>query len=222
MKVLRALGTVLVVDLIAVFSGRLLTLQRDGFVPGSFLTHSLMLGLSVLIIWMFHQRRFADFGFTRGTYRFHPKILLWALPLAVFSLLSAFAPGPSKSPGMLADWSKLQLVLFVWIYASICEEVLTRGLLQTLLTRRFGTAPKARRLSSPVVISALFFGAMHVVLIPSMGRAAAAPIVLTTLLGLLAGWYRERTGSLIPAIIVHALFNVGGMLPEWIVGWVRG
>jgi membrane protease YdiL (CAAX protease family) len=45
-------------------------------------------------------------------------------------------------------------------------------------------------------------------------------IVLTTLLGLVAGYYREKTGSLIPAIIIHALFNVGGMLPMWLLSWL--
>jgi membrane protease YdiL (CAAX protease family) len=222
MKFFRAMSIVIAVDLVAVFAPRWIGGPKDGFVPGSFVTHSLMLGLSLLIVWVFHRGRFADFGFTRGTYRFDPKILLWALPTAVLSLVSALAAPSGKPEAMLPGFSKLQLVLFVWIYASVCEEVLTRGLLQTLLTKCLGAGSGARRLSTPVVVTAFFFGAMHVVLIPSMGPAAAVPIVLATLLGLLAGKYRESSGSLIPAVIVHALFNVGGMLPGWIVGWVRG
>jgi membrane protease YdiL (CAAX protease family) len=40
------------------------------------------------------------------------------------------------------------------------------------------------------------------------------------LLGIVAGYNREKTGSLIPAIIIHALFNIGGMLPMWLLTWL--
>jgi membrane protease YdiL (CAAX protease family) len=127
-------------------------------------------------------------------------------------------PGQSESESAIPGQAQLQLVVFVWIYASVCEEVLTRSLLQTLVTGRDTGRGAPARFSMPVVVSGLFFGAMHLVLIDSMGPAAAVPIVLATLLGYLAARYREATGSLIPAVIVHMLFNVGGMLPGWIVG----
>ena len=57
---------------------------------------------------------------------------------------------------------------------------------------------------------------MHIVAIDKMGPPV---IVLTSLLGIVAGYYREKTGSLIPAIIIHALFNIGGMLPMWLLTW---
>jgi membrane protease YdiL (CAAX protease family) len=69
----------------------------------------------------------------------------------------------------------------------------------------------------PVLFSGLYFGLMHVVAINKLGPPV---IVLTTLLGLVAGYYREKTGSLIPAIIIHALFNIGGMLPMWVLSWL--
>jgi membrane protease YdiL (CAAX protease family) len=47
------------------------------------------------------------------------------------------------------------------------------------------------------------------------------PIVLATFLGIVAAYYRESTGSLLPAILVHALFNIGGTLPLWAVEWLR-
>jgi membrane protease YdiL (CAAX protease family) len=45
---------------------------------------------------------------------------------------------------------------------------------------------------------------------------------MATFLGLVAARYREKTGSLLPAIIVHALFNIGSMLPLWTILWLRG
>jgi membrane protease YdiL (CAAX protease family) len=156
-----------------------------------------------------------------GTYKFSPWILVWALPTTLLSILSAFVAPDRQGSDALLGLTKLQMVVFIWGYASLCEEALTRGLLQTLLGWGGQAVGGTRRgLSMPVVLSALFFGAMHIVLIPSMGAAAAPLIVLTVFLGLVAGRYREKTGSLIPAVIVHALFNVGGMLPRWVLLWV--
>jgi membrane protease YdiL (CAAX protease family) len=72
-------------------------------------------------------------------------------------------------------------------------------------------------LSLPVIFGGLYFGMMHIVAIKRMGPLV---ILFTTLLGLVAGYYREKTKSLIPAIIIHALFNIGGSLPMWILSWI--
>jgi len=220
LKVVLGLVASSAIALIALQAGRHAPLHDGGFVLPSFVTHSVMLVLSVGIMWLASRGRLAEFGFTRGTYRFRPRILLWALPTAVLSLLSIVASGQSETSAALGGRTELQLVVFVWVYASVCEEVLTRGLLQTLISGTGGVTAGAARLSMPAVVSGLFFGAMHLVLIDSMGQAAVVPIVLATLLGFLAARYREMTGSLIPAIVVHALFNVGGMLPGWIVRWL--
>lgn len=222
LRIVFALGLSAAVALIALYLGQVVPVPSGGFLPTSFITHSAMLLLSIFIIWILSGRRPGLYGFTRGTYRFRPTILLWALPTAVLSILGMLATGGPDAAAASDGRTELQLVLFVWIYASICEEALTRGLLQTLLSGDSGAGVRRRRWSMPVVLSGLFFGLMHLVLIDSMGPAAVVPIVLATLLGFLAARYRETTGSLIPAIIVHALFNVGGMLPGWIVRWAAG
>lgn len=114
--------------------------------------------------------------------------------------------------------TKLQLVLFVWLYASVCEEVLTRGLLQSLVAGTGRESAGTKRALTPVPVSAGFFGAMHLVLNGSMGPAAVVPILLATRPGFAAGRYRQSTGSLIPAVMIHLLFNIGGMLPGWLIG----
>ena len=162
------------------------------------------------------------YGFTKGAYKFSPRILLWVLPTAVLITIQAVAShgqGTGGPPG----FTRYQLIVFVWVYASICEETLTRGLLQTLLSRgaKVGAAVH-HRLSMPVLVSGLFFGSMHLVLVPRMGLAAVPVILLATFLGLVAARYREKTGSLLPAIIIHVLFNIGGMLPLWVIQWLRG
>jgi CAAX protease family protein len=210
-----------VVAVLALYAGHVVPMPKSGFVPASFITHSVMLVLSLIIIRFIPRASFADFGFTTRGYRFRPTILLWVLPTAVLSSLAVVASGGAKAPGPAAGLSHLQLLVFVCFYASVCEEVLTRGLLQTLVAGEGPRASRPKRLSTPVVASGLFFGAMHLALIPSMGPAAAAPIVLATFLGFVAAHYRESTGSLIPAILIHALFNVGGMLPQWLLALAR-
>ena len=204
------------------YSGRIFALPDDGLLPDSFITHSLMLLLSLAVIGICSRGRFSEFGLTTGNYRFRLKILLWVLPTGILSSLALLAPEAGDSPGFLRDMTQLQLVVFVWFYASLCEEVLTRGLLQTLLSGSDSGGTRNRIFTMPVVVSGLVFGAMHLVLVGPLGKMAVVPVILTTLLGFLAAHYREKTGSLIPAIIVHALFNVGGMLPGWIHGWLIG
>lgn len=221
-RILSGIGITAAIAIVSMYSGRVISLPKDGFFPGSFITHSLMLLLSLAVIGLGFRGRFSEFGLTVANYRFRSKILLWVLPTGILSSLALLAPEAGDSPGFLGDMTKLQLVVFVWFYASLCEEVLTRGLLQTLLSANDSSGTRNRIFTMPVVVSGLVFGAMHLVLIGPLGKMAVVPIILTTLLGFLAAHYREKTGSLIPAFIVHALFNVGGMLPGWIHGWLIG
>jgi membrane protease YdiL (CAAX protease family) len=56
-----------------------------------------------------------------------------------------------------------------------------------------------------------------------MGPKTILICISATLLGIVAGTYRQASGSLIPAILVHLLFNVGGTLPAWLseLRWFR-
>jgi len=219
-RVALILGLVIAIALVAMYVPSWVSFPRTGFVPPSFITHSIMLIATLLLVWLMSGATRARFGLTMGTYRFKPTILFWVLPTAALSTFAVIAGGGEEGPSMLAGWAKIKTILFVWIYASVCEEVLTRGLLQTLLTGDRALGERCSRFGMPIVLSALVFGAMHLVLVKSMGPAALMPIVFATLLGYLAARYRDASGSLVPAIIVHALFNVGGMLPGWIAEWI--
>ncbi len=217
-----ALALAAAVCLAAMYAPGIVRVPPASFFPPTFVTHSLMLALSVAAMWLISKGRLALYGFTKGAYKFSPRILLWVLPMAVLSTVQAVASheqGTGGPPG----FTKPQLIVFVWVYASICEETLTRGLLQTLLSRNAKVgAAVPHGLSMPVLVSGLFFGSMHIMLVKFMGLAAIPVILLAVFLGLVAARYRERTGSLLPAIIIHALFNIGGMLPLWVIQWLCG
>ncbi|MFH1861420.1 MAG: CPBP family intramembrane glutamic endopeptidase [bacterium] len=221
MKIIQALLLGIAIAVLALLLSRLTPLSSTSFPPSSFVTHTVMAVASVLLAWHFSKGNLAEYGFTRGSFRLNAGIFLWVIPTGCLSVL--------RFVGMGAEETKLSTlihdVLFVWIYASICEEILTRGLLQSFLSplrdRRVRILWRWQ-VSIPVCFSALFFGAMHIVLITRLGPAAIVPMLLATGLGFVAGYYREKSGSLIPAIIIHALFNVGGMLPFWILSALFG
>lgn len=221
MRLPLALAMGLAISVITLGVPRLLGATETG--PqwlGAFVTHSCMWTLSILVILLLNRGGLTTYGFTKGNFRLGGKIFLWVIPTAVLSVLGFIASRSGAPVKPSLGLSPIQSIIFVWIYASVSEEIFTRGLLQSFLSplTQYGiNLSKNLRLSVPVIFSGLYFGLMHVVVIDKMGPPV---IVLTTLLGLVAGYYREKTGSLIPAVIIHALFNVGGMLPMWILSWL--
>lgn len=185
----------------------------------AFITHTFMGILSILITILLTKGKIGNYGFTKGKFRLSPKIFLWVIPTAIFSVMGFIDSRSGEDVKEILELSHLQDIIFIWIYASICEEVFTRGLLQSFLSplSRHGiNLSKKLRLTLPVLFSGLYFGMMHVVAIDKIGP----PVILfASALGIIAGYYREKTESLIPAIIIHALFNIGGMLPMWILTW---
>lgn len=180
-----------------------------------------MLGLSLVAMVVIARGRFRLFGFTLDRYKFRPSILLWALPMAIFATLGTISQARGAAQHSFVNFTPLQAIIYIWIYSSICEEVLVRGLLQTLLRDIEAVTPDPRWWTVPTVISAVFFGAMHSVLIPVLGSGAIPIILAATLLGFVSAHYRQATGGLLPAIIVHMLFNIGGSLPIWVIRWMR-
>lgn len=207
----------------AMTSPLLLRMAEDNWVPPSFVTHTLMLIISVVLMTLLSKGRLSSYGFTRGSFRMTPTIILWIIPTSFLSVLQFVAMRFGGLKSDMFNLSHAQVILFVWIYASICEEVFVRGLLQGYLFplgQYKVTLFRKWPLSVPVLIGGFFFGAMHIVLWPKMGPLAIMPMSLATGLGVVNGYYREKTGSLIPAILIHSLFNIGGSLPLWVlIAW---
>ena len=205
---------------VALIVPSLLSTDKDAWWPPSFLTHTLMLLISFLTMVVMSGGRLSGYGFTRGSFHLSATILLWIIPTSILSVLQYVAIRSGATTSDLFHLSRVQTIIFIWVYASLCEEVFVRGLLQGYLSLS-GTHKVVliRRwpLSAPVLFCGLFFGAMHVVLWTKMGPLAIVPMILATGLGVVTGYYREKTGSLIPGVLIHGLFNIGGSLPLWIL-----
>jgi membrane protease YdiL (CAAX protease family)/uncharacterized RDD family membrane protein YckC len=85
------------------------------------------------------------------------------------------------------------VVFLIAVAAPIAEEIFFRGMLFGGLRRRLSTLPAA-------AISALVFGALHA----TTGVSAVPPLII---FGFVLALLYERTGSLVPGMIAHALNN---------------
>ncbi|MEM6460173.1 MAG: CPBP family intramembrane glutamic endopeptidase [Planctomycetota bacterium] len=91
----------------------------------------------------------------------------------------------------------LGIALAAVVVAPLLEELVFRGMLQTWLLQLWG---RRRRWLTVVTAAALFAG-VHVGLVSWHGLPGLF------VLGLVLGWLYEKTGSLLPAVLVHAGFN---------------
>jgi membrane protease YdiL (CAAX protease family) len=128
--------------------------------------------------------------------------LLGALP--VWLLLGTTVGGYMR---VSADWSAwFTLVLL----QPIVEELAFRGVLQGQLLR-WNSARKAGPLTWANLLTTVLFVAMHgLSQPPAWALAVAVP-------SLVFGHLRERFGSVLPAIMLHAFYNAGFALTAW---WV--
>lgn len=183
-------------------------------------THSIMLILSFVAILILSKGRIGDYGFARPDGMQFWKVVLFSLPISLAAGVILKLLPQSGNP-LEGVFTVPQVILFVWIYASICEETFTRGLIQGFLSplSRHRVKIRGLELSLPVLVGAGIFGLMHVPLLQAgMGPWPVSVIVLFAfLLGIIAGYHREKTGSLVPAVIVHLLFNVGGSMVAWLI-----
>lgn len=189
-----------------------------------FINHTAMLILSIIIMLVASKGKLSRYGFKLARNVQVRQIILCGLGLGIISTLIA-ASLPGKESSVAGELSFLQTVVFIWLYASICEEVFARGLIQSSLSRltEYGFTVSERRISLPVLTSALLFGLVHLIqsVMGAGGYQVLVVVLFAFVLGLIAGYQRERTGSLVPAIMVHVFANVGGSLASYLIGLFR-
>lgn len=145
----------------------------------------------------------SEFGLASSHFSF---IVAAAIAGVIIGLGFAYiaARYPARSP---LDLSKLQpCMIFIYfvVAAPIQEELIFRGLLQGFISRG-ASSQTFRAIHFPVFFTAVLFGIIHV----DSGIVVAIEAVL---LGLIAGELRRMSGSLIPAILFHALLNAASAL----------
>jgi membrane protease YdiL (CAAX protease family) len=183
-----------------------------------FLTIGVSLGMALLLTAIVSHGNFAAFGFqgapARAIWQSSLLGILFGVALATLAfLLRTRLPFVEALP-------RWQLVLLAWIATPFQEEVIFRGLFQGILERAsLGDVHVGGwTISVAAVIAAVVFALVHLNLRTTGATWSTAifTVIGALILGLLAGYFRWQTGSLIPCFIVHALFNMPGTLADWI------
>lgn len=198
----------------ATFVSARLHLDVD-FIPDFFVTLTIELLLSAIAIYA--MRNYLIFRFSIP----HPKTLIKPVVFAllatiaingVLTILTKMLGGKIEVPEALAKLKPVQVLIFVFFYASIAEEMLFRGFLLNLLKplEKTGFSVLKRYISLPVIVSAVAFGMAHLILITTGVSLlfVARIVVFTTCLGTIAGYYQEKHDNHAYAIIVHMSGNL--------------
>ena len=187
-----------------------------GLVSSEAASHALLktvlVGLSLAVMAL-SRRRLAEFGFRRAVGVRWLRVICLGLVLGAIGVLVVIL---SPAEGMKPTGTFWQMIVGIWIYSSVTEEIHARGLVQGLLDeyRQHTASVLGVRLSVPVLTAALLFATLHAPLLLAGVDALTVAIVLvfTFVVGTAAGVLRERYGSLLPAIVIHVAANVGGFL----------
>ena len=198
---------------------------KSNFIPNSFFEHLIMLLLSGVAIWIMNKELnfcIALPNFKKLIKPFFIVVLITFLVNIPMNIITVLMNGKVTTHPFLTNHSALQIFLFVFLFASITEEILFRGFFQNSLKslNKRGITILKCRFSFPVIISAIMFGLAHLTLITAgVDYLFLIRIVLfTSILGIAAGYYQEKyENNTSYAIIVHMGGNLFGILSAFLL-----
>jgi membrane protease YdiL (CAAX protease family) len=198
-------------------------INPDSFAQKNFVMKSIMLSLTLIAMFVLYKTKGLTYGFNRGRdlnygkYTKHAILLALAglITLIIFNIIGFIVT--KQPPKGFPDEHILHRILFIWIWSSVVEEILFRGLFQSLIGSLSYPLFKFRKatISMAMFLSGLAFASLHLFLLyEGMSFMLVMGLFIFTLLcGLLAAYLREKTGSIYPSIYVHIIFNIVGSLP---------
>lgn len=154
---------------------------------------------------------FRAFGFSSTNTRY----LWWAFGLGLaFTIALRLVESvlPAGEVATLFNLGRWQIIALFWIGAPIQEEVIFRGLVQTTLEKQHSGLIRIVRCETSIaaLVAAVLFAVVHSARV-SLGDSwahVAFTVAGAFVLGLLAGHLRWKSGSLLPCILIHSLFNI--------------
>jgi membrane protease YdiL (CAAX protease family) len=136
-------------------------------------------------------------------YAWPPQVMiaLHGIPLSLAAFLIA-RPEPLL-PSF--DWQNIAISsVILFIFVGFTEEIIFRGLLQQVMTERFGR--------TGMVCSSILFATMYI------GSLSLSFVIFVGLVGLFFSWCVYRTASLWGVVLAHSIMIIG-MLLIWPVFW---
>lgn len=200
--------------------GDLINLKID-FIPHSFGLHTILFLLSIIAIYLFKKNVSYRIELPKFKTLLKPigfgllVSILSAMIMSITLIISSGDISPEiKMP--TSNLSILQIIIFVFLYASIAEEMLFRGFLLNILKplKKKGISVFKRKVSFAVIVSAIMFGLFHIIPFNSDNSIifTAGMLIAPSLLGIVAGYYQEKYNNNAYAIIVHMAGNLMGII----------
>lgn len=204
---------------------------ESDFFPKSFITHSTILLFSIIGMVYFSKNSDFSFQFKKVKIKYYIYVVLIAFAgfiiaqmlATLFLTIFGFEVDPSgRGHTGIEGMSPLQFLIFIFIYASICEEFLFRGFTQNFfqpLNTIKLTISKNVYLSLPVILSGVLFGLAHLILLSTetSGPMIFRIVIMTWIGGTIAGYFQEKHQNILPAIVVHMSLNLPGLLMSFIL-----
>ncbi len=140
-----------------------------------------------------------------GVRGFRPSAIKWMAAAVgaylLFAILYTALVGQPEQDDIADSFGPIPIqVLLIVIAASVSEEVCFRGMLYGGLRERLPRLGAA-------LLSGLIFGALHAV----TGLSAVPPLIA---FGVVLALLYEKTGSIVPGIVLHALNNSAALLAQ--------
>lgn len=182
----------------------------------------LLIVLSLLGIKYFLKTSFSDAGFQKPMMKMKKSpIILSGLMLGVCTTALIFFT-PAKGMEWVRKLSLPEFLFVIVIWSSLAEEIFIRGLIQSFLTpfKERSLSIGKFSINHSILVSALIFSGMHLSLIfmDIDPYTVVITLMATFLLGIFAGIFRERYQSILPALITHMMFNIGGIFGGIVIG----
>ena len=222
-RLILGLLITLIIYLIAVGLGKKIN-PDNSFFLSSFGTHTIMFVLSLIAIYSLKDHLNYNISFPKISKIIKPFFLAILLTI----IINFITVNITKILGYKADIhpifkgsSGLQILIFVFFYASIAEELLFRGFLLNFIksySNKNITIFK-EKISYPILISGITFGLAHLVLLFSEVDVffVVRVVIFASFLGILAGYYQEKYKNNAYAIVVHMGGNFMGVVAAFLM-----
>ena len=212
------------IHLLAIVLGKILKLDIE-WLPYNFITHSIILLLSLVGIMLFKNTVTIKISLPKFKSIFRPflaGLFTAVITNIIFSIAIKLLGYEFDENPLFSLMSNFQVFLFIFIYASISEELLYRGfLLNFIKPLNLGSVTVFRReISYAIIISAVMFGISHFVLLLAdvSHMFVLRTVIFTMILGLVAGYYQEKNNNTLYAIIVHMGANFMALIAIMLMG----
>ncbi|MCD4833220.1 MAG: CPBP family intramembrane metalloprotease [Bacteroidales bacterium] len=201
------------------------------FIPQSFLMHTTILVFSIIAMYIFTKNGILKLQFQKVKFKYYIyggliAILAFIIAniLATVILIIIKIPIDPSGNGLtvISGMSTLQIFLFIFLYASICEEFLFRGFVQNFFEPLKSIGIRISKnvfISLPVILSGILFGLSHLILLASetSGPIIFSIVIMTTMVGFVAGYFQEKHKNILPAIIIHMTANLPGLIMSFVL-----